>query len=151
MTKCLIIEKHDKETGFSEEQLQILKGDCNNFFGTFPHFKNVVFEVYTNRNAKKPNYKKDVKISVYKNITYRINGFPEIGFLPHSFIFIQSTDGKEDDKEIYEIWFEKRDLLIILARYRRNNWKIGRSNQYGRARLSVVIDGTVPKTINRLS
>jgi len=145
--KCLILEKHDWETGFSEEQIQIKKSVCNNFFGRFRSAKSVTFQIFYNRRARSTRHVRQCRISLYRqNTTYRINGFFELGMLPSSFIFFQEIGNNE-----YEVWWEKRDKAIIVAHFKNENWKQAKNSQYGRGRLCCVVDAPVPKIIKRIN
>jgi hypothetical protein len=150
--RCLIFEKHDKETGFREEQVQIKKSQCDNFFGRFTNEIRVRFKIYYPDYPMSVAFRKDARIKMfYRNTTYRIVDFPELGLLPKCFIFIQETTKREENRKVYKMWFEKRDLPIIVAKFRNKNWQKAKDSGHvrtERGRLSVVINGIVPYKID---
>jgi hypothetical protein len=66
------------------------------------------------------------------------------GSVPSSFVFFEQTD----KPGIYDVWWQE-DKAIVAARY--SGWSQGRNTQYGRGRLSMIVDAPVPRPIDRLS
>ena len=131
--KCLIIERHEWETGGEEQQLQIPLSIANKFFGSGIRPCSIVVRFFISVFSSSPTLEKTITISKkYKNGTRRINGFPEIGSFPSCFIFFEETL----DEGIYNVWWA-RDKAIIAAKF--NDWQQAKSSQYGRGRLAIIV------------
>jgi len=140
-TKCLIIERHEWETGGAEQQLQIPLLVANSFFGPGNFPRSITVRVFLPPSSPSPAFEKTVSISrEYPNGTRRINGFVEIGGLGPCFIFFEETS----DRGVYNVWWE-RDKAIIGAKF--NEWQQGRKSQYGRGRLAIIVPAPVPRHI----
>lgn len=143
-TRCLIIERHEWETGGEQQQLQIPLDVANQFFGPGTSPRSVTARVFIPPSAPSPAFEKDFSVSrEYPNGTRRINGFIEIGGLGPCFIFFEETS----ESGVYNVWWD-RDRAIIAARFSR--WQQARSSQYGRGRLAIVVSGPVPKQIRQI-
>lgn len=94
--------------------------------------------------AKSPAIVKDISISQeYRNGTRRTNEFPEMGAIISSFIFFEETE----ESGVYDVWWET-DKAIVAAKYQ--GWQQGKNTQYGRGRLSIIVDAPVPRVIDRV-
>ena len=141
--QCLIVEKHDRETGALRHQLQIPIADAREFFGPGNHAQNIQLNVFLPGNEQIPRYVQEVSVSrVYANATRRINRFHEIGLMPSCFMFFQQTP----EPAVFDFWLDK-DKAIVAARY--SDWHQCRSSQHGRGRLVTVVDAPVPKWFDR--
>src|SRR5712671_4243030 len=88
--RCLIIERHEWETGAASHQLQIPLDAAANFFGQ-------AARTITMRLARATTTRWECDISgVYRatarargSHTRRINRLPWLGFVGHCFVFIQ--------------------------------------------------------------
>jgi hypothetical protein len=141
--KCLIIERHAWETGGKEQQLQIPLAVANRFFGSGSALRTITVRVFLPPSAQSPAFQKNVSISRdYPNGTRRINGFPEIGDLPSCFIFFEETS----NPGVYNVWWQQ-DKAIIAARF--NGWQQGKSSQYGRGRLAIIVPAPVQRQISQ--
>jgi hypothetical protein len=139
--RTLIVERHEWETGAAQQQLQFVLDTAQRFFGTGRRDKRVVVNFYPWPGV--PAVTKRIVISrVYRNRTRRTNGFPEMGNLPSSFVFFEETP----TASTYDVWWQA-DKAVVAARYR--GWSQGRNTQYGRGRLSIIVDGPVPRRIDR--
>lgn len=148
-TRCLIFEKHDKETGRCEEQLQLVKKDCDEFFGKFNKVLRVKFHIHF-PDLHRVALKKNARIQKFDNSTYRIVDIPELGFLPKCLVFIQTTGRTSGRRKIYDMWFNKRDMNLAIAFLRKQTWEKARNSGHVRAergKLSVIVKSVVPKKI----
>ena len=68
-----------------------------------------------------------------------------MGTIPPSFVFFEET-GQADT---YDFWWQ-RDKAIVAVRYRDRDWHQGKNTQYGRGRLSAIVQAPVPRSIDRL-
>ena len=142
--KCLILESHSYETGFSAEQVQIPLDIANLFFGSGDKPKKITVNVFLNSLKKTPTFTKQITISKeYTNKTRRINGFPELSYFHYSFIFIEETT----KTNIYDVWFSF-DKTIIAAKF--NKWKQGKKSQHFRGRLAIIVNAPVKRTIDHI-
>lgn len=142
--RCLIIERHNWETGGREQQLQIPLDIANKFFGGGTTARPITARVFLRPDANSPSFEKDITISkAYRNSTRRINGFSEIGDLGPCFIFIQETT----NRGVYDVWWQ-RDIAIIAAKF--NGWSQAKGSQYGRGRLAIIVPGPVSRVITRI-
>jgi len=142
--KCLIIERHDWETGGQQQQLQLVLETARRFFGRGDRDRRIHIRVFMPAIASHSAFEKDITISrVYGNRTRRTNGFPEMGSIPSSFVFFEEAG----EQNTYNVWWIT-DKVMIAARY--SNWQQGRNTQYGRGRLSTIIPAPVSRSISRL-
>jgi hypothetical protein len=143
--KCLIVERHPWETGGNQRQIQFLLSSASTFFGTI-NSKRIIVNVYTNRRASTPQFVYRSEVSkIYNNGTRRLNRFSFMSRIPSSFVFFQETNIPNE----YDLWWEV-DRPIIVAHFRNENWQQGNNSQYGRGRLSVIVNGVIPKFIDRI-
>ena len=142
--RCLIVERHEWETGGHMQQLQFLLNEAKKFFGSKNKDRKIKVRVFTLSFAKEPAFTRDIVISrEYKNGTRRTNRFPEMGGFPSSFIFFEETE----TTDVYDLWWQM-DKAIVVAKY--SNWAQGGNNQYGRGRLSKIVPAPVPRPIDRI-
>ncbi len=142
--KCLIIERHEWETGGEEQQLQIPLPTANKFFGSGVQARSIVVRFFFSAYASSPSFEKNITISKkYPNSTRRVNGFSEIGGFPGCFIFFEETL----DEGIYNVWWV-RDKAIIAARY--NSWQQAKSSQHGRGRLAIIVPAPVRRDFTNI-
>jgi len=143
-SRCLIVERHDWETGTNQRQLQFVLQTAKAFFGCGNLDRTIRVRVFMPANAPKPAFEKNIIISrEYGNGTRRTNNFPEMGNIPSSFVFFQETE----QAGAYDFWWQI-DKAIVAARFQ--TWQQGRNTQYGRGRLSLIVHGKVPRVINQL-
>ena len=138
--RCLIVERHDWETGGGEQQLQFVLAPAAKFFGTGASDRTIRVSVFLNPGLGVPSFTKNIVISrEYANGTRRTNGFPEMGGIPSSFVFFEETN----EAGVYDVWW-LADKVPVAARY---TWgPRGRDTQYGRGRYSVVVDAPAPRS-----
>jgi len=142
--RCLIVERHKWETGTNQRQLQFVLETAHAFFGRGNVDRRIRVRVFLPADAGRPTFEKVITIShEYTNGTRRTNGFPEMGAIPSSFVFFQETQ----EQAVYDVWWQT-DKAIIAARY--TNWRQGRNTQYGRGRLSLILNTPAPRVIDRL-
>lgn len=142
--KCLIVERHVWETGAKQQQLQLVLDTARRFFGSGAVRKPIKVRVFMPAVAKSPAIVKDISISQeYRNGTRRTNEFPEMGAIISSFIFFEETE----ESGVYDVWWET-DKAIVAAKYQ--GWQQGKNTQYGRGRLSIIVDAPVPRVIDRV-
>lgn len=141
--RCLIVERHDWETGGGQQQLQFPLQIARQFFG--PTRRRIRVRVFLTPSAANPAYEKHVTISrIYGGSqTRRVNGLPEIGFLDPCFIFFEETN----HLDTYNVWWQS-DKAIVAAHF--NDWDQGRNSQYGRGRLSKIVLAPVSRRISRI-
>lgn len=140
--RCLIIERHEWETGGRQQQLQIPLEVANRFFDSEENSRSVTVRFFLPSHSPSFAFEKTVSISMrYPNGTRRINGFEEIGSLPSCFIFFEETS----ETGVYNVWWD-RDKAIIAARF--NRWQQARRSQYGRGRLAIIVPAPVPRQID---
>lgn len=139
--RCLIVERHEWETGGRQQQLQFLLETAEKFFGAGDRDRSIHVRVFLPAAAKQPVFERNIVISrTYVNGTRRTNGFPEMGAVPASFVFFEETQAPG----VYDVWWEP-DKPIVVARFRR--WAQGRNTQYGRGRLSVIVPAPVDRSL----
>ena len=132
---CLIIERHEWETGSDQAQMQIPLGPAAQFFGQ-GRLSITVRIVDTGQTV-------NCSVSrTYQNGTRRINGLPLLGGLGHCFVFFQRTSATS-----YDLWWNS-DVAIVAARF--SNWNQAKDSQYGRGRLFTIVNPTVPRIIRRV-
>lgn len=142
--RCLIVERHDWETGGRQQQLQFLLGLARQFFGGGGVDRQVQLRVYQPLTSPQPTRNTTITISrEYANGTRRTNRFPMMSRIPSSFVFFQETV----TPGTYDFWWQT-DKAIVAAKYA--GWSQGPNTQYGRGRLSIIVPGPVPRPINRI-
>jgi hypothetical protein len=142
--RCLIVERHEWETGAAQQQLQFLLETALEFFGPDAQDREIAIRVFL-LPAPDPAFERRVVISrKYGNGTRRLNRFSEMGAVPASFVFFEET--AEPDR--YDVWWQT-DKAIVAARFA--NWLQGNDSQHGRGRLSVIVDAPVPRPISRIN
>jgi hypothetical protein len=142
--RCLIVERHQWETGGGQQQLQFVLDTAREFFGPGDGDRVIQVRVFLPSNAPDPAYPKQVTISrEYRNGTRRVNGFPEMGAVPPSFVFFEEAA----EENVYDVWWLS-DKAIVAAVFR--GWQQGRNTQHGRGRLSVIVRAPVERVIERI-
>ena len=142
--RCLIVERHEWETGGQQQQLQLVLETAEQFFGKGDRDRRVHVRVFMPATAPQPAFQRSVVISrVYRNGTRRVNGFPELGKIPSCFVFFEETG----QPGVYDVWWED-DKAIVAAKFK--GWRQGRGTQYGRGRLSVIVRAPVERRILEL-
>ncbi len=145
--KCLIVERHEWETGGAKQQVQLPLEMADAFFGEGKRALHA--RVFLDPTSDMPTFEQPkASISkVYKNGTRRINGFPELGWLGRCFIFIEETSAAG----VYNVWFQATDLQVVVAKHRLKEWDQGKNSQYGRGRLVAIVDAPVqPRVIDHI-
>lgn len=142
--RCLIVERHEWETGTNQRQLQFVLQTAAAFFGSGNVDRKITVRVFLPADAPKPAFEKRITISrEYANGTRRTNNFSEMGNIPSSFVFFQETE----NAGVYDFWWQT-DKAIVAARF--HNWHQGKNTQYGRGRLSLIVSGKVSRMINQV-
>jgi len=142
--RCLIVERHTWETGGRQQQLQFVLKTARDFFGSGRRDRSVTVRVRLSPAAREPAFQRTITISrEYRNGTRRTNRFPEMGAMPHSFIFFQESG----EPNVYDVWWQT-DMAIVAARYQ--NWVQGGNTQYGRGRLSTIVPAPVSRPLDSL-
>jgi len=142
--RCLIVERHQWETGGQQQQLQFVLEQARDFFGSPNADRRVQVRLFIPSHAPAPVASHEIVISrEYRNGTRRTNGFPEMGGFPAGFVFFEETD----EPDTYDVWWQV-DVAIVAARY--GGWSQGRNTQYGRGRLSAIVNAPLPRPINSI-
>jgi hypothetical protein len=82
--RCLIVERHDWETGGRQQQLQFVLDTAELFFGGGNVDRAIEVRVFLPSSASDPAFTRTITISrEYPNGTRRTNGFPEMGSVPN--------------------------------------------------------------------
>lgn len=90
--RCLIVERHEWETGTNQRQLQFVLQTAEAFFGSGNIDRRIRVRVFLPADAPTPAFEKNITISrEYANGTRRTNNFHEMGNIPSSFVFFQET------------------------------------------------------------
>jgi hypothetical protein len=141
--RCLIVERHDWETGGRQQQLQFPLNIARDFFGAGR--RRIHIRVFLTPSSANPTYEKDVTISATYagSQTRRVNGFSEIGSLDPCFLFFEETNGPDT----YDVWWQA-DKAIVAAHF--DDWAQGQNSQYGRGRLSIIVPAPVLRRIDRV-
>jgi hypothetical protein len=142
--RCVIVERHEWETGAGQRQLQFVLDPARDFFGRGDRARSIRVRVFLPPDAGEPAFEQDITISQeYRNGTRRTNGFPQMGSVPSSFVFFEETG----EPDVYDVWWQE-DKAIVAAMY--TGWSQGLNTQYGRGRLSLVLAAPVPRVIDRI-
>ena len=139
--RCLIVERHEWETGFAQEQLQIPLHAAEDFFGPGTDSRRIRVRI---RGAKRHEYHCSVSKKYEKSRTRRLNGLDLVGLIGSCFVFLQETD----ESDIYDLWVQY-DVAIVAARF--SPWQQGKNSQYGRGRLVTIVPAPVEKPIKNLA
>lgn len=144
--RCLVVERHEWETGGGEQQLQFPLELARDFFGPGTAARAVTVRVFLDPESATPTFAKEISISrEYGNGTRRTNGFPELGGLPSLFVFFEETT----TPNTYDVWYQV-DKAIVVGHYRNAAWAQARNTQHGRGRLAVIVDAPAPRVIDRI-
>ena len=142
--RCLIIERHDWETGGREQQLQIPLAVAEQFFGPGDTRQEITVRVFQSPGDSAHGFEKQISISVtYENGTRRVNEFDEIGDMPSCFLFFEETG----TPNTYDVW-RVIDKAIVAARF--DGWRQGGNSQYGRGRLAAIVSAPVQRDFTRI-
>lgn len=142
--RCLIVERHDWETGGRQQQIQIPVAIAEQFFGPGNSSQDITVRVFQTPDAAAPAFVREISISAtYQNTTRRVNGFVEVGFMPSCFLFFEETD----TPGTYDVWYVV-DKAIVAARF--NEWQQGGNSQYGRGRLAAIVPTPVRRDFTRI-
>jgi hypothetical protein len=130
--------------GTNQRQLQFVLQTAAAFFGGGQVDRQIRVRVFLPADAAAPAFEKTIIISrEYSNGTRRTNRFQEMGTIPSAFLFFQETG----DQGVYDFWWQI-DKAIVAARYQ--NWQQGKNTQYGRGRLSLIVNAPVPRVIDHV-
>ena len=142
--RCLIVERHDWETGGGEQQLQLPLEVARQFFGEGDASREITIRMFLPPRSADPAYEKQISVSEeYPNSTRRLNGFDEVGAMPSCFIFFEETESPG----VYDVWWVE-DKAIVAARY--NEWQQARLSQYGRGRLAIIVPAPVSRNFSQI-
>jgi len=137
--RCLIVERHDWETGGAQQQLQFVLAKAKQFFGPGTTDRTIQVRVFMNPGLNVPSFTKSITISrEYRNGTRRTNRFPEMGNVPSAFVFFEETH----QAGTYDVWW-LADKVPVAAQY--SGWERGKDTQYGRGRYSVLVAAPAPR------
>ena len=124
--------------------MQLVLEPAAEFFGGGTASRSITAQVFIPPAAADPAFTRTISVSKeYANGTRRINKFPELGALPSCFVVFEETD----DADVYKVWWEF-DKAIVAAYF--DGWTQGKNSQYGRGRLSIIVDAPVPREMDRL-
>src|SRR5262249_51401330 len=100
--RCLVLERHDWETGAYSHQVQFPLPAAQAFFGPPGADRNVQIRLWIPSDNPLPPSPIPLTISRrYRNsATRRTNRAPILGTIPPSFIFFQETD----QPDVYDVW-----------------------------------------------
>jgi hypothetical protein len=145
--RCLIVERHDWETGAHAHQLQFPLKIANEFFGPGTAARDIHVRVYAPGRDSGPLFERDMTISrVYAaSKTRRTNRLLEMGnIIPPSFVFFQETDATS----VYDLWWQT-DKAVVAAKF--TPWVQGRSGGPGRrGRLAIIVPAPVSRLISSI-
>lgn len=144
--RCLIVERHNWETGAHAHQLQFPLAAALEFFGPENVDRNITVRMFEFPDDPDPYLTKTLTVSrrYGASSTRRTNRVLEIGDIPTAFIFFEetATDGT------YDLWWDI-DKAIVAARI--GGWHQARSNQHGRGRLWQIVAAPVPRGARTLA
>ena len=143
--KCLIIERHEWETGARGHQLQFPLDVANEFFGPGDVDREIQVRFHFPADSASPLFERSLTIShVYtQSGTRRTNRLLEMGLIPASFLFFEETK----EVSVYDLWWQT-DKAIVAARF--HPWQQGRNSQHGRGRLAMIVRAPVLRRIYRI-
>ncbi len=143
--RCLIVERHEWETGAFRHQLQFPLAAAQVFFGPPNADRNVQVRLFIPPDAPVPAVTTDMTISRrYRDSgTRRTNRLRQIGTIPSSFVFFEETG----QPNVYDLWWEL-DKAIVAAHF--HPWQQARSSQHGRGRLFAIVAAPVPRPIDHI-
>jgi hypothetical protein len=143
--RCLIVERHDWETGAYAHQLQFPLDAARTFFGPDANDIDVQIRMFDPSDDANPFLHAELTVSrrYGQSATRRTNRVPEIGDIPPSFVFFEESD----QPGVYDLWWEI-DKAIVAATF--HPWRQARSNQYGRGRLWLIVPAPVLRVIARV-
>lgn len=140
---CLIVERHEWETGAGRQQVQIPRDAFRRFFGSAG---TIDVDIYGSPWLRRPTRSIDAQLSEYRRSgTYRLNRVFEIANLGAVFILLQDESAGTGSRRRYALWWE-RDVALVAARF--NGWQKARDSQYGRGRVWTIIDDAVSRPIS---
>lgn len=142
--RCLMVERHPWETGGTRQQIQIPTKAVKQFFGAGTSRIAISIRLFVNPRQAKPTVLRHAALSkLYaKSGTRRINGLPEMGGIPGSFVLIEESGSPGQ----YDLWYLE-DKAIVVAKFRSENWKQAKSSQHGRGRLWCIVGAPAPRWI----
>ena len=145
MRRCLIIERHEWETGARSHQLQFPLDIADEFFGLGDVDREILVRFRFPASSTSPLFERELTIShIYaQSATRRTNRLLEMGLIPASFLFFEETG----EAFVYDLWWET-DKAIVAARF--HPWRQGRNSQHGRGRLAAIVPAPVPRRIDRI-
>jgi hypothetical protein len=145
--RCLIVERHDWETGARAHQLQFPLAVADQFFGSGNIDRNIRVRVFAPGSGTTPLFQRDITISrIYApSSTRRTNRLLEMGTLiPPSFVFFEETASPG----VYDLWWQA-DKAVVAAKY--HPWIQGHSGGPGRrGRLAIIVQAPVPRVICKI-
>ena len=143
--RCLIVERHIWETGANQQQLQFVLETACRFFGSGDVKRPIHVRLFIPPIAAAPTVERDIEISreYTQSGTRRTNRFPEMSGFPAGFVFFEETAQANS----YDVWWQE-DTAVVAARY--TGWSQGKNSQYGRGRLSIIVEAPVPRPVSRI-
>jgi hypothetical protein len=145
--RCLIVERHEWETGAHAHQLQFPLKIANEFFGPGTADRRIHVKVYAPGRKGGPLFERNMTISrVYApSKTRRTNQLLEMGnIIPPSFVFFQETE----TTSVYDLWWQT-DKAIVAAKF--TPWVQGHSGGPGRrGRLAIIVPAPVARPISSI-
>lgn len=143
--RCLIVERHDWETGAYQHQLQFPLAAARAFFGPDELDRDIAVRIYDPPDDIEPFFEGNMTVShrYPHSSTRRTNRVQEVGLIPPSFVFFEETD----EEGVYDVWWNT-DKAIVAASF--HPWDQAQSNQHRRGRLYTIVDAPVPRIIDQL-
>lgn len=140
--KCLMVERHEWETGAGRQQLQIPREAFRKFFAT-PG--TIEVDIYGSPWLTRPTRTITAQLSRYQRSgTYRLNRVYEIANLGAVFILLHEEPAGTRGQRRYSLWWE-RDTALVAARF--DGWDKARDSQYGRGRVWTIVSGPVSRPV----
>lgn len=144
MPRCLILERHQWETGGRQQQIQIPLAALRAFFpgGSAALVRlRPRIQLFDPRAAQTPVRVGTALVSKYRNSqTCRFNSIPEVGHLPACYLFIMESRANPLS---YDIWWNP-DRRSVERRFGPMNE--ARASQYGRGRRWTIVNARVSRT-----